>query len=116
MVIGSTGVNAPTSKQVAKVARMLEQNPNGRNRDNRKNCRRGIDLLIAGDYEVSRTMTENQIMLKSIGVSSPELDSLIKAPPNQFGPGPRWRGCCMIALTRNPKSTSDAIELAGAER
>ena len=43
LVIGSTGVNAPTSKQVAKVARMLraKSGSNGRNRDNRKNCSQG---------------------------------------------------------------------------
>ena len=61
-------------------------------------------------------MTENQIMLKSIGVSSPELDSLIKAAaPTSLGAKLTGAGGggCMIALTRNPKSTSDAIELAG---
>ena len=82
-----------------------------------KIARRGIDALIAGDYEaVGRTMTENQIMLKSIGVSSPELDELIKAAaPTSLGAKLTGAGGggCMIALTRNPKLTSDAIELAG---
>ena len=61
-------------------------------------------------------MTENQIMLKSIGVSSPELDELIKAAaPTSLGAKLTGAGGggCMIALTRNPKLTSDAIELAG---
>lgn len=119
LVIGSTGVNAPTSKQVAKVARMLEKNPARMEEIETigKIARRGIAALIAGDYEaVGRTMTENQIMLKSIGVSSPELDSLIKAAaPTSLGAKLTGAGGggCMIALTRNPKSTSDAIELAG---
>ena len=119
LVIGSTGVNAPTSKQVAKVARMLEQNPARMEEIETigKIARRGINALMAGDYEaVGRTMTENQIMLKSIGVSSPELDSLIKAAaPSSLGAKLTGAGGggCMIALTRNPKSTSDAIELAG---
>ncbi len=119
LVIGSTGVNAPTSKQVAKVARMLKQNQARMEEIETigKIARRGIDALIAGDYEaVGRTMTENQIMLKSIGVSSPELDSLIKAAaPSSLGAKLTGAGGggCMIALTRNPKSTSDAIELAG---
>ena len=119
LVIGSTGVNAPTSKQVAKVARMLEQNPARMEEIETigKIARRGIDALMAGDYEaVGRTMTENQILLKSIGVSSPELDSLIKAAaPSSLGAKLTGAGGggCMIALTRNPKSTSDAIELAG---
>ena len=95
LVIGSTGVNAPTSKQVAKVALMLEQNPALMDEIETigKIARRGIDALIAGDYEaVGRTMTENQIMLKSIGVSSPELDVLIKAAaPSKFGSKIDWR-------------------------
>ena len=119
LVIGNTGVNAPTGKQVAKVAMMLEQNPALMDEIETigKIARRGIDALIAGDYEaVGRTMTENQIMLKSIGVSSPELDELIKAAaPTSLGAKLTGAGGggCMIALTRNPKLTSDAIELAG---
>ena len=61
-------------------------------------------------------MTENQIMLKSIGVSSPELDALIKAAaPSSLGAKLTGAGGggCMVALTKNPKITSDAIELAG---
>ena len=119
LVIGSTGVIAPTSQQVAKVARMLEQNPNRMEEIETigKIARRGIDALIAGDYEVvGRTMTENQIMLKSIGVSSPELDALIKAAtPTSLGAKLTGAGGggCMVALTKNPRLTSDAIELAG---
>ena len=75
------------------------------------------DLMQDGDYDaVGRTMTENQIMLKSIGVSSPELDALIKAAvPSSLGVKLTGAGGggCMVALTRNPKKTSDAIELAG---
>jgi mevalonate kinase len=61
-------------------------------------------------------MTENQIMLKSIGVSCPELDALIKAAaPTSLGAKLTGAGGggCMVALTKNPKITSDAIELAG---
>jgi mevalonate kinase len=61
-------------------------------------------------------MTENQIMLKSIGVSCPELDALIKAAaPSSLGAKLTGAGGggCMVALTKNPKITSDAIELAG---
>ena len=61
-------------------------------------------------------MTENHLMLQSIGVSSPELDNLIKAAaPTALGAKLTGAGGggCMIALTRDPKLTSDAIELAG---
>ena len=118
-MIGSTGVSAPTSKQVAKVANMLMQNPDRMEEIETigKIARRGIDALICGDYEaVGRTMSENQIMLQSIGVSSPELDVLIKAAaPTSLGAKLTGAGGggCMVALTKNPKKTSDAIELAG---
>ena len=77
----------------------------------------GSPIASNGDYEaVGRTMSENQIMLKSIGVSSPELDNLIKAAaPTSLGAKLTGAGGggCMVALTKNPKLTSDAIELAG---
>ncbi len=119
LVIGNTGIHAPTGKQVAKVAKMLEENPAriGEIETIGKIARRGIKALQDGDYDaVGRTMTENQIMLKSIGVSSPELDALIKAAvPSSLGVKLTGAGGggCMVALTRNPKKTSDAIELAG---
>ena len=77
----------------------------------------GLQSLIQGDYEtVGRTMTENHLMLQSIGVSSPELDNLIKAAAST-SLGAKLTGAggggCMIAFTRDPKLTSDAIELAG---
>ncbi|DAC29016.1 MAG TPA: mevalonate kinase, partial [Candidatus Poseidoniaceae archaeon] len=49
-------------------------------------------------------------------VSSPELDALIKAAtPSSLGAKLTGAGGggCMVALTRNPQQTSDAIELAG---
>tara|TARA_B100000945_G_C20384079_1_gene598757 strand:+ start:416 stop:1618 length:1203 start_codon:yes stop_codon:yes gene_type:complete len=119
LVIGSTGVSAPTSKQVSKVANMLQKNPSRIEEIETigKIARRGIEALRNGDYEaVGRTMSENQIMLKSIGVSSPELDNLIKAAaPTSLGAKLTGAGGggCMVALTKNPKLTSDAIELAG---
>ena len=119
LVIGNTGIHAPTSRQVANVAKMLEKNPK-RFREIEtigRIARRGIAALIQGDYEaVGRTMTENHLMLQSIGVSSPELDNLIKAAAST-SLGAKLTGAggggCMIALTRDPKLTSDAIELAG---
>ena len=119
LVIGNTGISAPTSKQVAKVANMLQKNPSRIEEIETigKIARRGIEALRNGDYEaVGRTMSENQIMLKSIGVSSPELDNLIKAAtPTSLGAKLTGAGGggCMVALTKNPKLTSDAIELAG---
>ena len=76
-----------------------------------------LEALKKGDFDrVGRTMTENQLMLSSIGVSSPELDNLIKAAsPSSLGAKLTGAGGggCMVALTKKPKETSDAIELAG---
>lgn len=119
LVIGNTGVHAPTGKQVAKVADMLQQDPSRMKEIDTigQIARRGIKALKEGDFAaVGRTMTENQLMLSSIGVSSPELDNLIKAAsPSSLGAKLTGAGGggCMVALTRNPKETSDAIELAG---
>lgn len=119
LVIGNTGINAPTGKQVAKVAKLIKQHPEKIEviETIGKIARRGIKALMAGDFEaVGRTMSENQLMLKSIGVSSPELDALIKAAiPSSLGAKLTGAGGggCMVALTRNPQQTSDAIELAG---
>ena len=70
-----------------------------------------------GDMEsVGRAMSENHLLLRSIGVSCPELESLISAAaPTSLGVKLTGAGGggCMIALTRDPKTTSEAIELAG---
>ena len=119
LVIGNTGIHAPTGKQVAKVANMLQKDPSRMKEIETigKIARRGIQALKEGEFaRVGRTMTENQLMLSSIGVSSPELDNLIKAAsPSSLGAKLTGAGGggCMVALTKNPKETSDAIELAG---
>ena len=119
LVIGNTGVHAPTSKQVEKVAEMLKQQPERIKEIETIGmiAKRGIKSLLNGDYEsVGRAMSENQLMLQSIGVSSPELEDLIRAAaPSSLGAKLTGAGGggCMVALTKNPKATSEAIELAG---
>ena len=119
LVIGNTGIHAPTSMQVEKVAMMLKDNPERIKEIETIGMisRRGINSLLEGDYEsVGRAMSENQLMLQSIGVSSPELENLIRAAvPTSLGAKLTGAGGggCMVALTRNPKATSEAIELAG---
>jgi mevalonate kinase len=106
---------------VSKVAKLLEENP-----DKMKEietigivARRGIDALLSGDMEgVGIAMTENHLLLRNLGVSSPELENLISAAaPSSLGVKLTGAGGggCMIALTRNPKKTSEAIELAGGK-
>ena len=119
LVIGNTGIYAPTSVQVEKVAKMLGEYPERMNEIETIGliARRGIKFLLSGDYDaVGRAMSENQLMLQSIGVSSPELERLIQAAiPTSLGAKLTGAGGggCMVALTRDPKATSEAIELAG---
>ena len=61
-------------------------------------------------------MSENHLLLRNLGVSSPELENLIQAAaPSALGVKLTGAGGggCMVALTRDPKTTSEAIELAG---
>ena len=119
LVIGSTGIHAPTSQQVAKVADMLENQPDKMREIETIGivARRGIAALMRGDMEsVGRAMSENHLLLRSLGVSCPELEALISAAaPTSLGVKLTGAGGggCMIALTRDPKTTSEAIELAG---
>ena len=80
-------------------------------------ARRGVEALLKGDFEaVGRAMSENHLMLRGLGVSCFELDDLVRAAaPSSLGAKLTGAGGggCMVALTRNPKQTSEAIELAG---
>ncbi|MCP2504331.1 MAG: mevalonate kinase [Candidatus Poseidoniaceae archaeon] len=119
LVIGNTGIHAPTSHQVAKVAAAIEAHPERMKEIETIGmiARRGIQSLREGDYAaVGRAMSENQIMLQGLGVSCPELENLIRAAaPTALGAKLTGAGGggCMVALTTNPKQTSEAIELAG---
>ena len=118
-MLGNTGVFAPTSRQVAMVADALAAEP-ARMREIEAIgtvARRGLAALVAGDYEaVGHAMSENHLLLRNLGVSSPELETLIQAAmPSSLGVKLTGAGGggCMVALTRDPKQTSEAIELAG---
>jgi len=119
LVLGNTGVHAPTSQQVALVAAALEANPSRINEIHAIGSisRRGLNALQEGNYEaVGHAMSENHLILRNLGVSSDELETLISAAlPTSLGAKLTGSGGggCMVALTRNPKETSEAIELAG---
>lgn len=119
LVIGNTGVYAPTSDQVAKVANAMKENPQRMKEIETIGliARRGVKALLDGDFEaVGRAMSENHLMLRGLGVSCPELEELIRAAaPTSLGVKLTGAGGggCMVALTRDPKATSEAIELAG---
>ena len=121
LVIGNTGVHAPTADQVAKVAKAIQDEPERMKEIETIGliARRGIEALKNGDYEaVGRAMTENQVMLRGLGVSCHELDDLVRAAaPSSLGAKLTGAGGggCMVALTRNPEMTSEAIKNAGGK-
>jgi len=119
LVLGNTGIHAATSAQVAMVANTLAEHPE-RMRDIEAIgavARRGLRALMRGDYEaVGHAMTENHVLLRHLGVSSPELEALVRAAaPSSLGVKMTGAGGggCMVALTLDPVATSQAIELAG---
>ncbi|MDP6011818.1 MAG: hypothetical protein QF707_08520, partial [Candidatus Poseidoniaceae archaeon] len=119
LVIGNTGKYSPTGKMVERVASMLAAEPERMNEiiTIGSIARRGADALKKGNMEaVGICMTENHLLLRGLGVSSPELENLVKAAAN-YSLGVKLTGSggggCMIALTREPKQTAEAIELAG---
>ncbi|MCS5533112.1 MAG: hypothetical protein NZ736_02505, partial [Candidatus Poseidoniaceae archaeon] len=109
----------PTSLQVAKVAAAMSENPQRMREIETIGviARRGVEALLNGDFEaVGRAMSENHLMLRGLGVSCHELENLVRAAaPSSLGVKLTGAGGggCMVALTRNPKQTSEAIELAG---
>jgi mevalonate kinase len=119
LVLGNTGIHAATSKQVAMVAEALRREPQRMQEIEAIGsvARRGLEALMNGDYEgVGRAMTENHLLLRHLGVSSPELEELVRAAaPTSLGVKLTGAGGggSMVALTRDPVATEQAIELAG---
>ena len=125
IIIGDTGIPAPTKESVADVRKLWEQ-------DKRK-----MEMLfgVAGSLaEVARQsieggyperlgplMNENQRVLTEMGVSSPELDKLVAASLNAGASGAKLsgggRGGNMIALSTKEKAPTivEALYEAGAK-
>ena len=77
----------------------------------------GLTALGAGNLEaVGIAMDACHEKLQNIGVSSPELDSLVEAVrPHSLGAKLTGAGGggCMVALTQHPQRVAEAIEVAG---
>ena len=119
LVVGNTGVHGSTSAMVDQVAKLIRENPERKIELETIGAiaRRGIQSLRDGNMEaVGQAMTENHMVLRSLGVSSPELERLIRAAaPSSLGVKMTGAGGggCMIALTSNPEETVGAIEMEG---
>ncbi len=119
LVIGNTGVHGSTSAMVRQVAELIQNEPTRKVELETIGAiaRRGIQALRDGDMRaVGQAMSENHIVLRSLGVSSPDLERLIRAAaPSSLGVKMTGAGGggCMIALTENPEETVGAIEMQG---
>jgi len=119
LVVGNTGVHGSTSTMVKQVADLIGQHPERSIELETIGAiaRRGIQAFREGNMEaVGQAMSENHIVLRSLGVSSPELERLIRAAaPSSLGVKMTGAGGggCMIALTANPEQTVGDIEMAG---
>jgi mevalonate kinase len=120
LVVGFTGINAPTGPLVAKVKRFVDRS--GFAKDvvaeigsltlEGKDCLRRRDQAALG-----RLLTKDHQLLAILGVSTKELDKLVKAAlPYSYGAKLTGAGGggSMIALTDQPSKVADVLLSKGA--
>ncbi|PWB70654.1 MAG: mevalonate kinase [Anaerolineales bacterium] len=124
IVIGDTGIHAPTRESVGDVRKLWEA-------DNEKwegvfdevgeIAKRAREAIEGGDAkELGGLMDQNHALLREMTVSSPELDRLVSAAREAGATGAKLsgggRGGNMIALTEadQAESVSRALTAAGA--
>ena len=119
IVLGFTGIGSPTGRMVAGVASLLQKDPSKETEMEAigKITHAGLAALSAGNLEgVGIAMNACHERLKSLNVSSPELERLIEAAkPHSLGVKLTGAGGggCMVSLTRDPRRVAEAIEIAG---
>ncbi|HJM18029.1 MAG TPA: mevalonate kinase [Candidatus Thalassarchaeaceae archaeon] len=119
LVIGYTGKGSSTGSMVAKVADLVSRNPGKMDqlRMIGQITKAGLTALSAGNLEaLGMAMDTCHQRLQDLEVSNNKLDMLVLAArPHSLGAKMTGAGGggCMIALTRDPKRTSEAIEVAG---
>jgi mevalonate kinase len=126
-VVGDTGVAKKTLEVVAQVAEARSKNTEYFDRIFQQIgqiAQEGWRALRDGDSKkLGQLMNDNQTMLERLQVSSPELDSLIKAARLSGALGAKLcgagKGGCMVAITRDgtaARSVADTLLKAGAKR
>lgn len=126
LAIGDSGVESPTRVVVEEVRRRWEREPSkceplfdqiGRVAERAKKEMEGGNLERLGSL-----MDENQALLQELGVSSPQLDGLVKAAREAGALGAKLsgagRGGSVIALIekRSREAVMAALERGGAQR
>ncbi len=119
LVIGFSGRPGPTAQMVARVANLLEKEPQRMEDIERIGnvTRAGTTALSLGNLQaVGIAMNECHRLLQGLGVSDADLDRMVEAAlPSSLGAKLTGAGGggCMIALTTEPRRTAEAIELVG---
>jgi mevalonate kinase len=124
LVIGDTGVRSPTAVAVGDLRKAYELDPShfeplfDRIGEIAASAR---ELIEAGKISgLGPLMDENQLLLRELGVSSPELDTLVGAAKSAGALGAKLsgggRGGNMIALVQPGQQTqvAEALSQAGA--
>lgn len=126
IVIGDTGIPAPTKESVSDVRRLWESDKEKWERvfDKVGNiAEEARGAIESGKWNpLGEWMNENHRYLQQMTVSSPELDNLVSAARNAGARGAKMsgggRGGNMIALVedRNAQAVASALKQAGAPR
>ena len=126
VVVGDTGIPAPTKQTVGEVRRLLNRDPLGV--EHIFNEIAQISLIGRRSIEsgkpelLGELMDQNHEYLRRLAVSSPELEMLIRAAREAGALGAKLsgggRGGNMIALVKpdNAESVAEALRSAGAKR
>jgi len=118
-VLGYTGKPSDPAAMGAKLSRFCARNSFARETLGELGAasRDGALSLRKGDPEsVGRMMNRSQQLLANLGMSSPELDRLVRsASRHSYGAKLTGHGGggCMVALARDPEAAAVAIEQAG---
>ncbi len=119
LVVGYTGIHAPTADLVKGVADLLARNPAKMEDITRMGevARNGVAALSEGDFiQVGALMNEAHTLLVGLGVSCPELDDMVEVA-RRTSLGAKLTGAggggCMLALTDKPDETAAALEMRG---
>ncbi len=121
LIIGDTGVSKNTKQTVSNVRRLYDAQ-----REGTEKILAEIDqislagkkaLLENGLKALGKLMNKNHILLKKLGVSSPELDALVSSAVKAGAFGAKMTGGggggCMIAIAEDTAPVIRAIEEAG---
>jgi mevalonate kinase len=124
LVIGDTGLVSPTHRSVGDLRRRWQENQNlyegyfDEIGVIARQARMAIEREETDSAAIGKLMNENQELLVTIGVSSPELDRLIAAAHRAGALGAKLSGAGwggnMIALARPDAAAAVAAALTGA--